>query len=299
MAERFIISKRIQNLALVAREKVSSFLSGNRRSLYLGNGNEFADLREYRFGDEIRHIDWRQSAKRHEKLIVREFEVERNANVVFLLDASASMMLNDSERMKSAVIAVASLAHAVISNKDFFGFGAYTERLNEFLPPKGGKLHEHLIYRKLLNIIPEGKTNIGEALKQVATNLKQRSIIIVLTDLHDNLDEMAKGFKITKGFKHEVQVVQFADVGEFELPDKVGKVKFIHPDTGKPTIADLTDPYTRGKYTYEIAKQQLEISKFKRKLRGMNIRVVSAYTGDVTEKILISYFSAKQRGRSL
>ncbi len=298
MSEKLLISKRIENLSLIAKEKVASFLSGNRRSLYLGHGNEFADLREYRTGDEMKHIDWRQSAKRHDKLIVREFEVERNTNVIFLMDASASMMLGDMDRIKSSVIAIASLAHAVVKNKDLFGFGAFSDELSEFIHPKGGKLHEHLIYKKLLNIIPEGKTNMGEALKQVAANLKRRSVIMVLTDLHDDLDSMYRGFKIAKGFKHELQIIQLAELGEYILPDKVGKIKFQHPETGKPTVADFTDPIIKGKYNYEISKRQMEIAQFKRKLRGMNARVVTAYSGDMTEKILISYFTSKQRGMS-
>lgn len=298
MAEKALISRKIENLSLVAKEKVASFLSGNRRSLFLGHGNEFADLREYRVGDELRHIDWKQSAKKYEGLIVREYEVERNTNIVFLMDASASMMLGDQERIKAAVISIASLAHAVIKNKDFFGFGAFSDSLSDFVPPRGGKLHEHLIYRKLVNIIPNGKTNIGGAIKQVAANLNRRSVIIVLSDLHDDLAEMYKGFKIAKGFNHEVQIIQFGEVGEFVLPSKVGKIKFKHPDTGDQKVADFTDPKILGKYTYEINKKHKKIISFKRKLRGLDIKIVTAYSGELTEKILLSYFTSKQRGIS-
>lgn len=189
MSEGILLSKRIEGLSIVAQEKVASFLSGNRRSLFLGHGTEFADLREYVYGDDLRYIDWRATAKRQNTLIVRDFEVERNANIVFLLDASASMLLGKKDtRMKQASIAIASLTHAAIMNKDFFGFGAFSDEISDFLPPRGGKPHEFLVYRKLLNIVPEGTTDLGNAIKKVSTSLKRRSIIMVLSDLHDNLD---------------------------------------------------------------------------------------------------------------
>jgi len=189
MTERNLISKRVEGLSIIAKQKVSSFLAGNRRSLFLGGGTEFADLREYVFGDDQRHIDWRATARRQNKLIIREFEVERNTNVIFLLDASASMLLGKTEtRIKAAAIAIASLAHASIMNKDFFGFGAFSEGFREYVPPRGGKPQEFLIYKKLLNILPAGKTKMADAIRQIATTTNQRSLIIVLTDLHDELE---------------------------------------------------------------------------------------------------------------
>ncbi|MCE7737617.1 MAG: DUF58 domain-containing protein [Candidatus Heimdallarchaeota archaeon] len=297
MAETNLISKRVQGLHILAKQKVSSFLSGNRRSLFLGNGTEFSDLREYQTGDELRHIDWRATAKRYNSLIVRDFEVERNSNVVMLLDASASMLLGDKyPRMRSAMIAIASLAHATVSNKDFFGFGAFSKDVSLYLPPKGGKSQEFLVYKQLLELIPSGTTDLGKSLKQVATSLKRRSIILVLTDLHDNTDDMIKGFKIAKGFNHEVQVIQLTEKGEFTLPKNIGKIKFTHPDNDTQVVADFSDPVVSGIYNYEINKKIREINSFKRKLRGLKVKLVESYSHELAEKALLSYFSLKQRG---
>lgn len=297
MAEANLIAKSVQGLHLLAKQKVSSFLSGNRRSLFLGNGTEFSDLREYQTGDELRHIDWRATAKRYNSLIVRDYELERNANVVMLLDASASMLIGQKQpRIKSAMIAIASLAHATINNKDFFGFGAFSNDLSIYLPPKGGKPQEFLIYKRLLELIPSGTTDIGMAIKQVATSLKRRSIILVLSDLHDDTENMIKGFKIAKGFNHEVQVLQLTEFGEYTLPPNIGKVKFTHPETGSPVIADFSDPVVSGLYNYEINNKINQLNSFKRKLRGMKIKLVEGYTSDLAEKVLLTYFSAKQRG---
>ena len=297
MSEAELLSKRIEGLHIQAKQKVSSFLSGNRRSLFLGNGTEFSDLREYQTGDDLRFIDWRATAKRYNSLIVRDFEVERNTNVILLLDNSASMMLGKkAPRMKSAIIGVASLVHAAIQNKDFFGFGAFTTNLIEYIPPKGGKGHEFLIYKKLLNLIPQGETDLAEALKRTVTSLPRRSIILILTDLHSTSEQMMHAFTLAKAFKHEVQVIQLTDFGEYTLPDKIGKVKFQDQKSKSQVVADFNDPITSGLYYYDISQKIQELNNFKRKLRSLNVKILEGYTDDLPEKILLSYFSLKQKG---
>ncbi|MEL0163367.1 MAG: DUF58 domain-containing protein [Candidatus Heimdallarchaeota archaeon] len=297
MSEINLLNNRIEGLSILARQKVSSFLSGNRRSLFLGHGTEFADLREYVYGDDQRHVDWRATAKRLNKLIVRDYEVERNTNVIFILDSSASMLLGDTQsRIKSAVIAVASLTHASIANKDFFGFGYFSDDQEVFIPPKSGKPQEYLIYKKLLNLIPKGKTNLGMSLSKISSSLKQRSLFIVLTDLHDDLDELFKGLRISKGFNHEVKVMQFSNRNEFVLPENLGKVKFIHQITKKIVQVNLSDPISSGLYSFEIEKDKNKLKDFKRKLRGIDVDVIECFTENVIEQVLLTYFSTKRKG---
>ncbi len=290
------MAKQIKDLAIIAQEKVASFLSGNRRSLYRGEGTDFADLREYIPGDDLRRIDWRASAKTRGNLIVKEFDLERNTDVMILLDLSASMLLGGREqRIKLAVEAVASLTHATVQNKDNVGFGAFSEDMKKFIPPKGGRSHEYFIYKQLLELIPKGSTEIGVALKEVATALRRRSLILVVTDLHDAIDKTLEGFRIAKAFNHEVQLLQVTDTGEFSLPSNIGKVKYLDPETRKPLTVDLSDLETKGVYLYNIYQKIKEIEKFKRKLRGLGVRVVEAHTDELIEQVLITYYSSKKR----
>ncbi len=295
-AEKVLLAKQVKNLALLAKEKVASFLAGSRQSKFRGDGTDFIDLREYIPGDDLRRIDWNVTAKYQNKLIVKEFELERNTNVVLLLDASASMLIGQKEpRIKSAVEAIASLTHATIMNKDFIGFGAYSDEISIFIPPKGGKSHEYFIFHKLLRLTPSGQTNLGEALKEVASLLKRQSLILVISDLHDKLDETFRGFRIAKAMNHEVQLLQVTDYGEFVLPKNMGKVKFTHPETKQPITIDLSDPLARGLYDYAIFKRVKEIEEFKRRLRGLKIRVVETHTQDMTQKVLLAYYSTKSK----
>lgn len=297
-SEADLVARRVQNLSILAREKVASFLSGNRRSLFKGQGTEFADLREFAAGDDTRYIDWRASAKRYNALIVRDYELEKNTNIVMLLDASGSMLLGkNSTRISKAVEAIASLAFAAVQNKDFIGFNSVSGKQSINIPPKGGKNHEYFIYRQLLNIIPTGSANIGEALKNVVNSLHHRSLIIVVSDLHNNIEETLSGFRMARAFKHEIQLIQISDYNEFVLPDNLGKIKFLHEN--KPVVVDLSDTLTYGRFSYEINKRVHEINSFKRKLRGLKVRVVEVKTENIIEQVLLSYYSAKSRHYSI
>jgi uncharacterized protein (DUF58 family) len=296
MTEETPLPKRIQGLSLLAKEKVKSFLTGNRRSVLLGQGSDFSDLRDYVPGDDLRHIDWRATARRKDTLIVRDYDLERNTNIVIILDTSASMLLGKKKtRIQVATEATASLVYAATSNKDFIGFGAFSNELNVFIPPKGGKSHEFFIYRQLLNLIPSGETSIGESLKNVATKLKRKSLILVISDLHDAVEDTINGFKIARAFNHEVQLLQITDYGEFILPDKVGKIKFNNPKTGKPEVIDFSNRITKGLYHYQISNSLNKLNDFKRNLRGLKVRVVETRTDDLTDKVLYAYYSSKSR----
>lgn len=296
-AEKVLMAKQVKNLSLIAKKKVATFLAGTRKSKFRGDGTDFADLREYIPGDDLRKVDWKATSRNRNKLIVKEFEQERIANVFILLDLSASMLIGKNEpRIKTAVEAIASLTYATVMNKDFIGFGAYSSEFSTFIPPKGGKSHEFFIYHKLLTMTPFGETNLGEALKEVSTLLKRQSLILVITDLHDKLDETFKGFRIAKALNHEVQLLQISDYGEFVLPDNMGKVKFTDPKTKQPVTIDLSDPMARGLYDYFIFQKVREIEDFKRKLRGLKIRVVETHTEDITQQVLLAYYSSKSRG---
>ncbi len=295
-AEKVLMAKQVKDLAIIAKQKVATFLAGTRKSKFRGDGTDFADLREYIPGDDLRKVDWKATAKYQNKLVVKEYEQERNANVVILLDSSASMLLGKKEpRIKAAVEAIASLTHATIMNKDFIGFGAFSDKLAQFIPPKGGKSHEYFIFHKLLTLTPIGETNIGEALKEVSTTLKRQALILVITDLHDKLNETFRGFRIAKALNHEVQLLQISDYGEFVLPDNMGNVKFTNPKTKQPVTIDLSDPLARGLYDFAIFKKVQEIEAFKRKLRGLKIRVVETHTEDITQQVLLAYYSSKSK----
>ncbi|UJG44921.1 MAG: DUF58 domain-containing protein [Candidatus Heimdallarchaeum endolithica] len=291
--------KKLKKLEILAKERSTSFLQGHRRSIFRGPGTEYADLREYVEGDDLRFVDWNASSRIPFKLIVRDYEQERNTNVVLMLDISHSMLLGDPvPRIKLAVEASATLAYTVLINRDLFGWASFSDKLHNYIPPRGGKLHFYHIIHEMLKIAPHGKTNIGDAIREVALSLKRRSIIILLTDLHGNLESAMNGFKVAKLKKHEIKVIHTVDPEEFLFPKNPRQVKYLDPETNQMKVVNFSNLLERGKYNYEIGLKIKEINNFKRNVRGLNIDVVTASTTMLTERLLLTYFGSK-RGRAL
>ncbi len=294
----YIPIKKLKKLEIIAKEKSTSFLQGHRRSIFRGHGTEYADLREYVEGDDPRFIDWNASSRIPLKLIVRDYEVERNTNVVLMLDSSYSMLLGDPvPRIKLAVEASATLAYTVLNNRDLFGWASFSDELHSFIRPRGGKLHFYHILNEMLKIAPFGRTNIGDAVREVALALNKRSIIIVLTDLHCDLENAMKGFKVARVKKHEIKLIHTIDPEEFLFPKDPRQVKYIDPNTQKMTVVNFSNLLERGKYNFEVGLRIKQINEFKRNVRGLNIDVITAPTTYLIDKLLLAYFGTKRGGR--
>ena len=295
-----LFARKVKNLEIISRLRVSSFLQGNRSSLFHGLGTDFADLREYEPGDDLRRIDWNATARKAGELVVKEFYVERNANVLGVLDVSQSMLLGETNpRVKKAVEALAALGFAANMNKDLFGLATFGQNINLYIPPKAGKKHLYYVFSRLLGVIPEGSTKIGDSIKDIIFSLKKRSIILVVTDLHANIEETFYGFKVAKAYGHDIQVIHISDPLEYVFPKRIGKVKFNDPENGETLVVDLEDPIMKGNYYFKLMKRINALHEFMKKLRGMGVRVIETTTQDVTEKVLLAYFNSKRKGAVL
>ena len=289
--------KKLKRLEITAKKRSTSFLQGHRRSIFRGPGTEYADLREYTEGDDLRFVDWNASSRVPFKLIVRDYEQERNTNVILMMDTSYSMLLGDPvPRIKMAVEAIATLAYTVMNNRDNFGWVSFSDKIHNYVPPRGGKTHLYHIFNEMLKVAPFGRTNIGETIREISLAQKRRSIIIVLTDLHGDLEGALDGFKVANAKKHELKLIHIHDPEEFLFPKKPRQVKFQDPETGEIRVINFSNLLERGKFMYEVGLQIKEINKFKRSILGLNIDVIDAPTNVLTEKLLLAYFGSKRRG---
>ena len=289
--------KRLKQLEILAKEKSTSFLQGHRRSIFRGPGTEFSDLREYIEGDDLRFVDWNASSRIPYKLIVRDYEQERNTNVILMMDTSYSMLLGDPiPRIKMSVEAIATLAYTVMNNRDNFGWVSFSDKIHKYIPPRGGKLHLYHIFNEMLKTAPIGRTHIGETVKEIALALKRRSIIIILTDLHGDLEGAMDGFKVANVKRHEIKLIHIHDPEEFLFPKQPRQVKYQDPDTGEVKAVNFSNLLERGRFMFELGLQIREINNFKRNIRGLNIDVIDAPTTVLTEKLLLAYFGTKRRG---
>lgn len=289
--------KKLKKLEILAKERSTSFLQGHRRSIFRGPGTEYADLREYTEGDDLRFIDWNASSRVPHKLIVRDYEQERNTNVILMLDTSYSMLLGEpNPRIKMAVEAIATLAYTVMNNRDNFGWVSFSNKVHKYLTPRGGKTHLYSIFNEMLKVAPFGNTNIGECVREIALAQKRRAIIIILTDLHGDLEKALDGFKVANIKHHDVKLIHIHDPEEFLFPKNPRQVKFQDPETGEVMAVNFSNLLERGMFMYELGLQVKKINEFKRKAVGLNIDVIDAPTNVLMEKLLLTYFGSKRRG---
>lgn len=203
---------RIANLQLVARRVVEGFITGLHQSPYHGFSVEFAEHRAYLPGDPIRHIDWKVYA-RTDRYVLKRFQEETNLKSYILLDTSASMGFTSGNftKLQYGVHLAAALAYLMIDQRDAVGLALFDDQLRRLLPPKSVRSYLNLILTELGSAAPSGQTGVGQALHRVAERMKRRGLVILISDLLDEPDQIASGLKHFRWDGHEVIVLQVLD----------------------------------------------------------------------------------------
>ncbi|MBK9215056.1 MAG: DUF58 domain-containing protein [Chloracidobacterium sp.] len=164
-----------------------SFLAIQRRSIKRGEGREFESMRDYVRGDELRHISWTATARRN-KLTTRQYQIERDQTVMIAIDAGRLMTgrIEDETKFDTAIHASLALMSACARAGDNCGLLVFGRRVRRFLPPKRGVEHIDAVLESLYDVEPEiVEPSYARAFQYIASNLKKRSFIVILTDLVD------------------------------------------------------------------------------------------------------------------
>lgn len=203
---------RISNLQLLARHVVEGFITGLHKSPYHGFSVEFAEHRAYMPGDPIRHIDWKVWA-RTDRYVIKRFQEETNLKSYILLDCSASMSFTSQSltKLQYGTALSAALAYLMIEQRDAAGLVLFDEKVRKVLPPRSVRSYLNLILKELQVLSPSGKTRISETLHIVAERMKRRGLVILISDLLDEPDEILSGIKHFRYDGHEVIVMQILD----------------------------------------------------------------------------------------
>ena len=271
---------------------VTEVLAGMYSSAFHGRGVEFADVREYSPGDDVRTIDWRVTA-RMDAAYVRRYVEERELTVVFVIDYSASQAFGSSMRTKSELASEVSgvLAMTSVRNNDRVGAVLFTDRVEQFIPPKRGKRHALRIIRELLAFEPRGaRTELGAALEFANRVLRRRAVIFVVSDW------MASGYQPALealAQRHDVVALHLVDARERELP-AVGLLTLRDPETGRSRTIDSSDPVVgarlrSGAVAFDAALE--------RSLRRDGVDLVQLRTDRSYVAPLLSFFKAREHAR--
>ncbi len=192
--QRFIdpeVLTRIDNLELIARSVVDGFISGLHRSPRLGMSMDFAGHRAYMPGDDVRRIDWRVYA-RTDRLYVKQFEADTNANLHLVLDISRSMDFGSGalSKLEYAKFLAASLAYLSLRQRDRIGLITFDNDVVDFIPTS--IRHFERVLHALDRLTPGGVSDYQQPLEKIAEQLRRRSLVVLISDLYDTPERLLK-----------------------------------------------------------------------------------------------------------
>ncbi len=228
--------KKIRQLELTTRRLIDDVMSGGYRSSFRGQGVQFSEHRIYVPGDDVRHIDWKVSARTRDTL-VKKFEEERELTVLVVVDASASQGFGSRARLKSdAAIEIGGmLAFAAALSGDKVGLVMFSSEVEKIVPPRKGKAHVSRLLKELMGHRPRSRgTDLSVGLDAAGRVMKHQGIVVVVSDF------LAEGYDLSLrrlARRHDVVAVQVQDAVEKELPS-VGFLRVADPETGVSRVVE-------------------------------------------------------------
>jgi uncharacterized protein (DUF58 family) len=280
----------VRKIQIRTSHLVSDLFAGQYQSVFKGRGMEFAEVRLYQPGDEIRTIDWNVTARTGVPHVKRYAE-ERELTVMLLVDASASTVFGSVRQTKSALAAElgALFAFSAITNNDKVGLVMFTDRIELALPPRKGTHHVLRVIREVLTLKPVGRgTAIPAAFEHLRHVTKRRCVVFVVSDF---LDPSCRQALRIASRRHDVVAVVLEDPREAELP-AVGLVELEEAETGERYVVDTGNPRVRETFAKQAAAAR---SARDRMLRGADVDAIVVQTHRPYTEALLRFFRMRER----
>jgi uncharacterized protein (DUF58 family) len=278
--------RRMRDLAITSARLIRAGFAGDYHSAFHGRGIEFAQVREYLPGDDIRAIDWNVTA-RHGTPFVKEFVEERDLTIILAVDCSGSMAFGSVDWRKADIAAelAAVFAFSAVQNADRAGLLLFSDDVRTFIPPRRGHAHAQLIVRTVIDAAMAGCAGDAD-IEHAALFLDRvnvhRAVLIVLSDFLDlNFERPLKRL----GRRHDVVAIAVTDPREERFPSR-GLARLVDAETGEERLVDLakSDVGRRG----AVRRQQLD-----RRFRNAGVDWLPVSTAMPYDRELLRFF----RGR--
>ncbi|MFH1195912.1 MAG: DUF58 domain-containing protein [bacterium] len=264
---------------------------GIHQSPYHGFSVEFSEHRTYMQGDPIKDIDWKVYAKR-EKYFVKQYEEETNLISHVILDTSSSMNFKHAgkiSKLEYGSILAASLIYIMINQQDSAGLALYSDKIETYLPPKSTRVYLQTILKTMEKIVPSNKTQTANCLSSIAEKVKRRGLVIIISDLFDDIDSVLKAVKHFHYKKNEVILFQILDPIERSFAFGNDAI-FVDMESLEEMT---TQPYQIQK-AYKQAMTEFT-EKIKRECLSNGIEYNLIDTSTPFDKALFSYFKKRSR----
>ena len=253
------ILKRVRKIEIKTRGLSNEIFAGKYHTAFKGRGMSFAEVREYRIGDDVRDIDWNVTARSH-KPHIKVYEEERELTMMLVVDVSGSRMFGTTDSLKKNIITelAAVLAFSASQTGDKVGCIFFSDKVEKFIPPKKGRSHILMIIRELIGFVPESNgTAISEAVRYLTGVNKKRCTAFLLSDfLNSKRDDEAlnDALKIATS-RHDIIALKVSDPREKEMPD-VGIVELQDAETARKVWVDTASKAVRDHYAASWAERE-------------------------------------------
>lgn len=213
------VLNKISRLDLKARHIVEGFVAGMHKSPYHGFSVEFASHREYTPGDDIKHIDWKVFG-RTDRLYIKEYELETNLRAHILLDTSESMDYRSGEisKLELGCFIAASMAYLILRQQDSVGITCFDKEVRSFIPSSSSLGHMRAILGTLASASAGNTTDMSGVLHTMAERIRQRGLVILISDLFDSPDKILKALQHFRHRRHDVICFHVLDEYELSFP---------------------------------------------------------------------------------
>lgn len=292
------LMREVRRLQVRTKRRVEGLFAGEYHTAFKGRGIEFADVREYEPGDDVRTIDWNVTA-RTGKPFIKRFVEERELTVFLAVDLSASESFLSTQgprtKRRIAIETAAVLALSASSNHDRVGLCLFTEEIELYLPPGKGRGHSLRLLRELLSFEPRARgTNFDRVLLRLGHVLPRRGTLFLISDfLAPGGPESFETSLRLLSRKQEVIAVQITDPREQVLPN-VGLVEVVDPESGEHRLLDTASKRIRTEYQAAALRRESQLARLFG--RTETDRVVLSTERPFVQD-LVRYFQMRERRR--
>ncbi|MEK9726863.1 MAG: DUF58 domain-containing protein [Candidatus Margulisiibacteriota bacterium] len=280
--------KKIKKIDIQTKSWVDSIFSGAYHSRFKGQGVHFNEVRQYAFGDDIRRIDWRVTAKLNEPYI-KEFEEERDLTAIIAVDMSQSQFYQSGSQSKleRALELAAILGFSAVSNGDQVGLVLFTDTIEAFIPPKQGKRHMFTILSQMVNHQPaSNQTNLRQLCQTLINALKRRSIVFLLSDfICDNYESDFRRL----AQKHDVVPIIIQDPMEITVP-AAGIVVLKDTESGEEVICNTKSTDFQSTIQSLLGSHRI---RRERMFQSVGVKPLNLSTEDELIQPLKEYFQSR------
>jgi len=244
--------KQVRRIQIKTNRLVDEAIGGDYHSAFKGKGLEFAEVREYVPGDDVRTIDWNVTARMGHPFVKRFIE-ERELTIILLADLSASMNFGNDFRLKKETMAEISalVGFSAIKNNDRIGMITFSDKVESFIPPRKGVKTVLRLVRDMLESKGEGTTNLKSALERLLTVQKKKAVVFLLSDFHSN--NFAKELSFAAR-KYDLIPVKISAPLEQQLPK--GVISIIPLEGKTPRTIDFSNKSLRKQYEKALASHE-------------------------------------------